>query len=80
MVKNGEIRYVMTGGMGGGNSSSDIINWVQKTGKVVPASEYSNVNTQSNNTADSKNKNGNSNNMNLSGQLYDLKGYSDSLK
>jgi 4-amino-4-deoxy-L-arabinose transferase-like glycosyltransferase len=79
MVKNGEIRYVMTGGMGGGNSSSDIINWVQKTGKVVPASEYSNVNTQSNNTADSKNKNGNSNNMNLSGQLYDLKGYSGKL-
>ncbi len=42
MVKSGEIRYVMAGGMGGGgNSSTDIMTWVKKTGKLVSASSYS---------------------------------------
>lgn len=42
MVKNGEIRYVMIGGQGGGNSSSsEIMTWVKATGKLVSANEYS---------------------------------------
>ncbi|GKU27314.1 glycosyltransferase family 39 protein [Clostridium folliculivorans] len=42
LVAKGEVRYVMTGGMGGGNSSSsEIMNWVQQNGKLVSSSEYS---------------------------------------
>lgn len=41
LVAKGEVRYVMTGGMGGGNSSSsEIMNWVQQNGKLVSSSEY----------------------------------------
>ncbi|MBK1813447.1 glycosyltransferase family 39 protein [Clostridium sp. YIM B02505] len=42
LVAKGEVRYVMTGGMGGGNSSSsEIMNWVKQNGKLVSSSEYS---------------------------------------
>lgn len=84
MVKNGEIRYVMAGGMGGqgGNSSSsEIMNWVKSTGKLVDSSEYSNTTTSnstnntSSNTANSKNTMGDD--RNGSQQLYDLIGYTD---
>ncbi|WP_010234178.1 glycosyltransferase family 39 protein [Clostridium arbusti] len=91
MVKNGEIRYVMTGGMGGGNSSSDIMNWVKQNGKVVSESEYSDsakTNTQTDLQTSSDNTNKASkdtntigrNSGNMSQQLYDLKAYTDSLK
>lgn len=41
MVKNGEVRYVLTGGMGGAGGSSEIMNWVTSNGKLVSSSEYS---------------------------------------
>lgn len=60
MIKNGEIRYVLTGGMGGGNSNNAILQWVQKNGKAVSQSEWSNsttnssaANSKSNNSSDS---------------------------
>ncbi|MFL0195978.1 glycosyltransferase family 39 protein [Clostridium sp. WILCCON 0269] len=85
MVKNGEIRYVMVGGTGGGNSSSEIMNWVKKNGKVVSASEYSNSSESVTKSTDSTDGNKNSNNQAGGGgrdsekQLYDLKVYTDSL-
>lgn len=48
MVKNGEIRYVLTGGMGGGSSNNSILQWVEKNGKVVSTSEWSNSTSSSN--------------------------------
>ncbi|APM38036.1 glycosyltransferase family 39 protein [Clostridium kluyveri] len=42
MVKNGEVRYVLTGGMGRG-SMDDIMNWVQKNGKAVSESQWRNT-------------------------------------
>ncbi|GFZ34292.1 dolichyl-phosphate-mannose--protein mannosyltransferase [Clostridium zeae] len=52
LVAKGEVRYVMAGGMGGGNSSSsEIMNWVQQNGKLVSSSEYSDS-TQGNVTDD----------------------------
>jgi 4-amino-4-deoxy-L-arabinose transferase-like glycosyltransferase len=74
MVKNGEIRYVMTGGNGGrggqGGSNSEIMNWVAANGKVVSSSEYSN--TASTSTSSQKSGGfGESSN----GQLYDLISY-----
>lgn len=53
MVVNGEIRYVMVGGMGQGNGSSDIMNWVKENGKLVSSSEYSNLNNISNDVSNS---------------------------
>jgi 4-amino-4-deoxy-L-arabinose transferase-like glycosyltransferase len=41
MVKKGEIRYVLTGGMG--RDSQDIMSWVQKNGKLVPESQWKNT-------------------------------------
>ncbi|AGK96730.1 glycosyltransferase family 39 protein [Clostridium pasteurianum] len=41
LVVNGEVRYVMVGGMGQGNGSSEIMNWVKQNGKLVSSSEYS---------------------------------------
>ncbi|ENK0838385.1 glycosyltransferase family 39 protein [Clostridium botulinum] len=64
LVNNGEIRYVMVGGMGG-NSSNDIMNWVKENGKVVSESEWKNSNTKQ--FAPEGN----------SEQLYDLKNYTD---
>lgn len=85
LVKNGEVRYVMVGGSGGGNSSSEIMNWVKENGKVVSSSEYSNsgeATTESSNSAqndtNSKNKQG-MEGRDSQKQLYDLKEYRDSL-
>ncbi|KEI83273.1 dolichyl-phosphate-mannose-protein mannosyltransferase [Clostridium botulinum A2 117] len=90
LVNNGEIRYVMVGGMGG-NSSSDIMNWVKENGKVVSESEWKDsnevnsegVNKDNNNKENSKSKS-NSNTKQFgpegkgnSEQLYDLKNYTD---
>lgn len=41
LAVNGEVRYVMVGGMGQGNGSSEIMNWVKQNGKLVSSSEYS---------------------------------------
>ncbi len=79
LVSKGEIRYVMVGGMGGGNSSSDIMTWVKENGKVVSESEWKDSNTTSNQTGNknSDNKSKNSENQRPGGmsseQLYDLK-------
>lgn len=43
LVKNGQIRYVLTGGMGRG-SMDDIMSWVEKNGKLVPESEWKSTN------------------------------------
>lgn len=56
MVQKGEIRYVMTGGMGGGNSSSEIMNWVKENGKLVSESEYSDSSTTNSNTTSDTDK------------------------
>lgn len=86
LVKKGEIRYVMGGGQGG-NSSSEIMNWVQKNGTLVSSSEYSKVSsTQSYSTAKNSSTTQNSTDSKMqnqggpegSGQLYDLKAYADS--
>lgn len=50
MVKNGEVRYVLTGGMGRG-SMDDIMNWVEKNGKIVAENQWKNI-------VDSKEKRG----------------------
>ncbi|MDS0526131.1 glycosyltransferase family 39 protein [Clostridium sp. SHJSY1] len=47
LAKNGEIRYVMTGGQGGG--SSDIMNWVKEVGTLVDSSEWSDSSSDSDN-------------------------------
>ncbi|WP_411680770.1 glycosyltransferase family 39 protein [Clostridium thailandense] len=43
LVKKGEVRYVLAGGMGG-NSSNSIMNWVKENGKVVAESEWKDSN------------------------------------
>lgn len=87
LVKKGEVRYVLTGGMG--RNSDDIMSWVEKNGKVVSESEWknttnsNNLKTQFNNKSSSKSNNtktkDNSKNTNFGGMndsqaLYDLKG------
>ncbi|KGO13081.1 dolichyl-phosphate-mannose-protein mannosyltransferase [Clostridium botulinum] len=86
LVNNGEVRYVMVGGMGG-NSSSDIMNWVKENGKVVSESEWKNsneVNSEGVNKGNNNKENSNSNTKQFgqegkgnSEQLYDLKNYTD---
>ncbi|KEI93045.1 dolichyl-phosphate-mannose-protein mannosyltransferase [Clostridium botulinum B2 433] len=86
LVNNGEIRYVMVGGMGG-NSSSDIMNWVKENGKVVSESEWKDsneVNSEGVNKDNNNKENSNSNTKQFglegkgnSEQLYDLKNYTD---
>ncbi|NFD75915.1 glycosyltransferase family 39 protein [Clostridium botulinum] len=88
LVNNGEIRYVMVGGMGG-NSSSDIMNWVKENGKVVSESEWKDSNevnsegvNKDNNNKENSNSNSNTKQLALEGkgnseQLYDLKNYTD---
>ncbi|MDU1320315.1 MAG: glycosyltransferase family 39 protein [Clostridium botulinum] len=82
LVNNGEIRYVMVGGMGG-NSSNDIMNWVKENGKVVSESEWKNsneVNSKSVNKNDNNKENSNTKQFGPEGnseQLYDLKNYTD---
>jgi 4-amino-4-deoxy-L-arabinose transferase-like glycosyltransferase len=80
LVKKGEIRYVMGGGQGG-NSSSEIMNWVQQNGTLVSSSEYSDSSTTQNssNTQSSTDyRMQNHGGQGGSGQLYDLKAYTDS--
>ncbi|ABS34898.1 glycosyltransferase family 39 protein [Clostridium botulinum] len=86
LVNNGEIRYVMVGGMGG-NSSSDIMNWVKENGKVVSESEWKDsneINSEEVNKDNNNKENSNSNTKQFgqegkgnSEQLYDLKNYTD---
>ncbi|NFM78932.1 glycosyltransferase family 39 protein [Clostridium botulinum] len=86
LVNNGEIRYVMVGGMGG-NSSSDIMNWVKENGKVVSESEWKDsneINSEGVNKDNNNKENSNSNTKQFdqegkgnSEQLYDLKNYTD---
>jgi 4-amino-4-deoxy-L-arabinose transferase-like glycosyltransferase len=88
LAKKGEVRYVMTGGDRGGNSggspSSEIMNWVKQNGKAVSTGEYSNLGGTNNISVDNTaNTNGASQdgggfNGRNSGQLYDLKTYTDS--
>jgi 4-amino-4-deoxy-L-arabinose transferase-like glycosyltransferase len=93
MVKNGEVRYVLTGGMGRGGSS-EIMNWVTENGTVVPESEYKDTvasseqnNTNSQTLDENNDQNSNSRKQNAGGfggnnseQLYDLKSVADTLK
>lgn len=76
LVNKGEVRYVMSGGMrggnGGGNSVSEIMNWVQQKGKAIDSSEYSSSSSDQNQNFDGFGGRD-------SGQLYDLKPYTDSL-
>ncbi|WP_434305812.1 glycosyltransferase family 39 protein [Clostridium botulinum] len=86
LVNNGEVRYVMVGGMGG-NSSSDIMNWVKENGKVVSESKWKDsneVNSERLKKANNNKENSNSNagqsrpeEKGSSEQLYDLKNYTD---
>ncbi|EQB3098820.1 glycosyltransferase family 39 protein [Clostridium botulinum] len=86
LVNNGEIRYVMVGGMGG-NSSSDIMNWVKENGKVVSESEWKDsneINSEGVNKDNNNKENSNSNTKQFgqegkgnSEQLCDLKNYTD---
>ncbi|BAQ12392.1 dolichyl-phosphate-mannose-protein mannosyltransferase [Clostridium botulinum B2 128] len=90
LVNNGEIRYVMVGGMGG-NSSSDIMNWVKENGKVVSESEWKDSNevnsegvNKDNNNKENSNSNSNTKQFGPEGkgnseQLYDLKNYTDTI-
>jgi 4-amino-4-deoxy-L-arabinose transferase-like glycosyltransferase len=91
MVKNGEVRYVLSGGMGG---NSEIMNWVTENGTVVPESEYKNTVTsvEQNNTisqtldenngqdSDSGKQNQGGIRGNNSEKLYDLKDVAYTLK
>jgi len=91
MVKDGEVRYVLTGGMGG---SSEIMNWVTENGTVVPESEYKNTTASSeqNNTNlqtadENDDQNSNLRKQNAGGfggnnseKLYDLKAIADASK
>ncbi|MDP4119809.1 MAG: glycosyltransferase family 39 protein [Bacillota bacterium] len=80
LVASGEIRYVMTGGQGGGSSGSDIISWVEKNGKKVSSSKYGNSSSSSSSeTSDVNTALAGAPNMNMQGSLYDLKSYTDSL-
>ncbi len=79
MVKNGEVRYVMVSSSrsmnnqnSSENSNSAIMSWAQKNGTLVSTSKYSNVDQTNNNSNSMTPK------MGMSGQLYDLKTYTDS--
>lgn len=83
LVKNGEVRYVLTGGRGPGGSN-EIMNWVIENGKEVSESEYKDnvsnsdlidkqsVNDKNNSNLNNKQSNG-FRGGNNSEQLYDLK-------
>lgn len=43
LVKNGEVRYVLTGGGMERGSMDEIMNWVEKNGKVVSESQWRNT-------------------------------------
>ncbi|MDP4144453.1 MAG: glycosyltransferase family 39 protein [Bacillota bacterium] len=63
MVKKGEVRYVMTGGQGGGQSD-DIMTWVKANGKLVDSSEYTDTTSQNAQLDNDNNQNNNSNGSN----------------
>lgn len=71
MIKNGEIRYILTGGMGGGSNSS-IMQWVEKNGKAVSQSEWSSSGSNSKDSSSNSMQQGHGGMGNE--QLYDLKG------
>lgn len=50
LVKNGEVRYVLSGGRGPGGNN-EIMNWITENGTAVPESEYKNtaLNNEENN-------------------------------
>ncbi|OAA86867.1 hypothetical protein WY13_02261 [Clostridium ljungdahlii] len=80
MVKKGEVRYVLTGGMGA-RDSQDIMNWIQKNGKAVSTTEWKDTaNSQAQKSVNSNNKKDNSSfqHQGMGGMnnetLYDLKG------
>lgn len=68
LVKKGEVRYVLSGGGMGGRESNDIMSWVQKNGKKVDQSEWSETSEKSSQGNSSDNR------MGMESQtLYDLK-------
>ena len=88
LVKKGEVRYVLTGGMG--RNSNSIMSWVEKNGKAVSESKWkdtsssNNIKEQFTNRSSSKSDNTKTNSnpkqnnsfgeMNGSQTLYDLEG------
>ncbi|MCL6585492.1 MAG: glycosyltransferase family 39 protein, partial [Anoxybacillus sp.] len=40
LVKNGEVKYFLLSGFGGGQSNSDIVQWIQTHCKEIPQSEW----------------------------------------
>jgi len=40
LVKSGQVKYFMVGGMGGRGGSSDIGDWIKEHGTEIPASEW----------------------------------------
>ena len=90
LVRNGEVRYVMVGGQGGG-SSNDIMTWAAEVGTIVPESEWKDATdttktTDTASTVISNEKPTDANSQQAggfgggnSGQLYDLKAYADSI-
>ena len=91
MVKDGEIRYVLSGGRGPGGSN-EIMKWVTENGKAVLENEYKDTTSnkqngdlgidKSNDQNNDMNSNPNRQNFlgNNSEQLYDLKDLADTLK
>jgi len=79
LVKNGEIRYVMVGGQGGGSgSTSDIMTWAKKAGTLVAESKWKDTTTsKSATTTKTTTSTKNSMTQKFGGQtseaLYDLK-------
>ncbi|SFC51535.1 glycosyltransferase family 39 protein [Clostridium uliginosum] len=63
LVKKGEVRYVLTGGMGGG-ANSEIMNWATQNGKAVPESEWKDTTTSNNQPQDDKQNTANLQNQN----------------
>ena len=74
LVNEGQIRYVLTGGQGGGGNN-EIMSWVKENGTLVPQSEWSNSQSQNSEASTSNTDDGNAkNNRNgMSNELYDLK-------
>lgn len=77
LVKKGEVRYVMTGGMDRG-SNSEIMNWVRENGKLVPTSEWNDTSVNQQNSSSSATQSDNRFFGGFEGrdfgELYDLKG------
>lgn len=70
MVKKGEVRYVLVSGMDGGSGDgNEIMSWAAANGKLISSSEYSSNSSSQNNGFGGRDGN--------SGQLYDLKAYTD---